>query len=151
MKAMVIGRHSGEIPDIEVVETRSIQFPAQGQDCAMILAKLFAEARERGLAVIFQAVPGQVAVALNRTLPGCGVNVGVIVSCPGARPASVTRAWDVPRDWHDGLGDTGATVKEIVAFANPNAKCEVEGNVVQTVTVTVDPPMKFKFDHIEWF
>lgn len=144
-RALVIGRHAGAIPGIEVVESRPVTFPARAQDCCDVLGGLYREARERGLVLLFQAVPGQVAVALHRSMGGCGCAVGVVVSKPGPRPAGVTHIINCAcSDMLENSHEVAAFVQKV----NPQAKVEVDGAIV---SVTVDAPMRFEFSHIEWF
>lgn len=175
MKAILIGRHSGEIPGVEVVEQRNIIWPATASEVKPMLAELFTAATDAGMALIFQNTPGQIAAALAHAFqqkayddalynaelnsrPGDTIpKVGIVITKPGPRSAAARKVYPVP---------TGHTVmfREAIRFANPNAKSDdasydepdVYGNVgytpgVYPVYVEVDPPMKFEFDHVEWF
>lgn len=175
MKAIVIGRHSGEIPGIEVIENRAVRFPETSAECAIVFESLRNEAKSRGAALLFQAVPGQLAVAINKVLVkearrhavACVYNldlghlgyndegndedmdvmVGVIVSKAGERPAGVRVT--VPCVDGSGMFSNLDQVVNLAKTINPNTK--IDTDVVGFATVTVDPPMKFQFSHIEWF
>lgn len=153
MRVILVGRHtSGEMPGVEVVEQRSVTFPATSEECTKVLLALFADANEANAGVLFQNMPGQVAVALCglsmirgfRTDEEVGFprrSVGVIISVPGPRPGRVSREFGVD------YGDT-RVIEDAVRFANPRAEVEHKD---MGVTVTVDgPPSPFMFSHIEW-
>lgn len=153
MKVILIGRHtSGDIPDIEVVEQKNVTFPATAEGCTDMLLGLFAEADAQSAGVLFQSMPGQVAVALCALSLVRGFKndeevgfprraVGVIISVPGPRPGRVSQTF-----WSD---DPHADYVGLAKFANPRA--ETEGDPLHGVTVTVDgPPAPFVFSHIEW-
>lgn len=146
LKALVVGRHTGEIPGIEIIEQRNVNFALDVKTVQQQLDELEAAAAERGCVLVFQNIPGIVAAALLRRSP-LRVRAGVIISRqPAVRPASVSRTWDFE-------GDGWTEAEEIVAFVNSRAQVggtEVTPYVAQ-VTVTVDPVIKFEFDHIEWF
>lgn len=140
MKVLLVGRHSGEIPGVEVVEQVSPTYPADLLGTAAVLKSLLEKADGLGTDVklLFQNVPGQLAVALANTnlYPMSTDRVGVIVSTPGKREAGV-------RLQFPGMGNAERAVK----FANPNAKTEImDGDLI----VTVDPPMKFNLNRIIW-
>ena len=144
-KAIVIGRHNGEIPGVAIKEQRSIQFPATSAECKPILAALLDEAYNAKAALIFQALPGQMIAAITseigRNGPLSHVPVGVVVSKPGERPSA-------KRIRIESYGALEAL--EAVQVANPNAKLEHDDNNDDTAYIVVDPPMKFIFSHIEW-
>ena len=125
---------------------------------------MFPEAQKLGAAVVFQAVPTQLAVAIARIhgdylgmegqmvdpqsgyTVGSGINrfaypkCGFIVSVPGSRPAGaiLEQAY---------YAEEIAPVMEAIKFVNPRAKCTYEGT---KLTLVVDPPTPFVFSHIEW-
>lgn len=153
MKVILIGRHtSGEMPGVEIVEQRSIAFPATAEECTEVLLGLFADADAQSAGVLFQSMPGQVAVALCALSLVRGFKtdeevgfprraVGVIISRPGPRPGRVSKEFGVD------YGDT-RVLGDAVRFANPRAEVS---DVGLGVTVTVDgPPAPFVFSHIEW-
>jgi len=142
MKALVIGRHTGEIPGIEIIETRAVTFPETAQECIPVLQALAAEAVERGVKLLLQNTPGQVAVACSILVTNAHVSLGVIISKPGPRPAGVQFRYSFSEYWDMTTG------LQMLRESNPNCKTETEGS---TVIVTVDPPMKFVYSHIEWF
>ncbi len=146
-KAIVIGRHTATIPGFEIIETRSVTFPATGAQCVPVIEGLDKDARKAGATLLFQNVPGQVAGALTTIFASRqdraqeGARIGVIVSVPGPRPGKVEMTVSTT--------DT-ETVAAAVAFANPRATVTVAVDG-QTVTVQVDgPPMPFEFHHVEW-
>ena len=163
MKALVIGRHAGEVPGVEVVETKAVTFPTTASECVQVLAGLEDDATALGAEVVLlQNTPGQVAAALTQqaalaakaiwgTAPvpeavlGWGARWGVVVSLPGERPGKVSK---------NIMTCDAEQVKEAVAFANPRAKTTVftDGyDDVAVVSIEVDgPPMPFEFSHIEW-
>ena len=174
MKALVVGRHSGDIPGVEIVETRSVTFPVTARECVPVIQGLLADARASGSVVLFQNTPGQVAVALAHLLadeasdgglqgspwqpsePLGGWRVGVVISTPGPRPGAVREVFPLTGDVREAM----AAIK----FANPRAVVELAGydeedrhgasgysSGVNPLAVSVDgPPMPFSFSHIEW-
>lgn len=149
MKAILIGRHSGSIEGVEVIEQRNIQFPATSQECAPIFEKLLADAFALNASLIFQGLPGQLVAAITRNIIANGpithVPTGVIVSKPGERAPGKEYTFD--SELFNRVYANDAYYGEVERFAkhcNPNAK-------VTGFTVTVDAPMKFEFSHIEWF
>lgn len=147
-KAIVVGRHAGVIPGYEAVEQRNITFPATSAECIRIFESLLQDAFIASAALIFQALPGQLAAAICTNIgthgPITHVPVGVIVNTPGERPAGVEYTFDAELFEHKYQNDVYyGEVERIAKHYNPNAK-------VNGFTVTVDPPMKFVFSHIEW-
>ena len=160
MKALLIGRHVADVGDgIEVLERRAVVFPATARECEGVIANLINDAKQADAALLFQAMPGQAAVALARlNARQCiQVKVGVIISVPGPRPTIVREVYTIGRGVY-------MTLERAVKLANPRAKVgfasydepDVDDNVgyspdVQAVYVEVDgPPMPFQFSHIEW-
>jgi hypothetical protein len=148
MKALVIGRHSGQI-GMEIDEQRSVQFPATSEECKPVFEALLSECFEKGWALVFQGLPGQMATTIAKSIAYGGqishVPVGVIVSKPGERPAGKQMTFD--HNLFDRTYQNDVYYSAVEAFAkhcNPNAK-------VDGFTVTVDAPMQFVFSHIEWF
>ncbi len=144
MKAIVIGRHelSGD-EGIEVVEQRNVNFPATPQECEPIIWQLLEDAKAQGAALVFQAMPAQVSVTVANIVDNdTAYNAGAIVSVPGERPASAVKVFESDHPF------VVEQIAEAVKFANPHAKVEIDG---LSCRVTVDPPMKFKFDRIVWF
>lgn len=174
--AVVIGRHKGEIPGVvEVAERRNVQFPATRDECIPVLAEIAHAAKEAAgtysgsqrelpaaATIIFQAAPPQVIAALgaaygasrdSRTRRGtdeyeiiCDTLWFAVVTVPGPRLAGETRkdTWETEENMLQAL--------EIAKFANPNAKTDFQlhhsGGEHRSI-VTVDPPMKFEFSHLE--
>jgi hypothetical protein len=141
-KLLLIGRHTPDLGEnsAEIVEQRNITFPATAEACAPLLAALFDDAHALGAALAFQALPAQVTAALFQ-IARRDVQIGVIVSKPGERPAAEACAWDFSRE-SDAVLAHGA-----VRTANPNAMITQTG---ARLTVIADPPMRFVFSHIEW-
>lgn len=157
-KAIVVGRHTAEVPGFEIIETRAVTFPVTAAECVAVLEGLEQAAAALGAEVVLlQNTPGQVAAALAKqaalaakaiwgtggpvpeAVLGWSARWGVIVSVPGARPGKVEMVFPTT--------DCDA-VAAAVAFANPRASAVANG---WTVTVQVDgPPMPFQFSHIEW-
>lgn len=153
MKALVIGRHAGDLPGVEIVETRPVQFPATADKCVEALVPLMRECARNDWSLLFQAVPGQLAVALAWTREaivtgGTGVPVvptGIVISRPAPRPAGVQI--DIPVSDGNMFSNQLEVITAIRAL-NPNAK--IDESRPGWITVTVDPPMRFEFSHIEW-
>lgn len=167
MEALVIGRHTSEIPNVQVVETRNVTFPATATESAEVLTTLIQECRERGFALILQNAPTPVAAALPRIRQPMLVNqvrVGLVVSVPSAMPSEPqVKTFQVYAEGYD--ESSYATVKnhkaiaDAVKFANPRATVSTEIDAVLEghsvadvviVTVTVEQPRPFEFSHIEW-
>jgi len=142
MKALVIGRHAGAIPGVEIVELRPINFPSTADECAAIIRELWKEVEGKGIKLLFQNLPGQVGVALARLMrDNPPLSAGVVISVPGPRPAGAQFRYGFSEHWDM------TTALQMLRESNPNCKAEAEGS---TVIVTVDPPMKFVYSHIEW-
>ncbi len=139
MKAIVVGRHelSGD-EGLEVVQQENINFPATSEECEPILKRLLDKAHIENAALVFQAVPGQVAVEIPKLLKRGFQQVGIIVSKPGPRPTG-----------QEFLTERNHTVEEAIRFVNPQAKIEIDKH--GWLKITVDPPLRFQFSHIEWF
>ena len=139
MKAIVVGRHvKGGNEDLEIVRQENINFPATSEECKPILKQLLDEAHEENAALIFQAVPGQVAVTIPQLLKRGFQKVGIIVSKIGPRPTG-----------QELVTEYSQAVEEAIRFVNPQAEIEIEGR--DLMKITVDPPLRFQFSHIEWF
>lgn len=147
MKVLLIGRHTPDFGDenIEVIEQRAVTFPATAVESLSVLRDLMEEAREMKACLLLQNAPGQMAVALSKIRGDYQPNdpwtpMGVVISVPGERlPESTFRF----QGSNASLDDTMAAIK----FANPRARITVGGVMI---TITVTPPMRFKFSHIEW-
>ncbi len=139
MKAIVVGRHElSSNEGLEVIRQENINFPATSNECEPILKQLLDEAHIENSALVFQAVPGQVAVIIPKLLKRDFQKVGIIVSKPDPRPTG-----------QELFTEYSQAVEEAVRFVNPQAKIEMEGK--DFIKVTVDPPLRFQFSHIEWF
>jgi hypothetical protein len=147
MKAIVVGRHRGEIPGIEEVgERRNVQFPAHSEECVPVLAGLAREAIAAECAVIFQAAPAQVYAALSAARADSEsdlqvVRLGAVVSVPGERPGQTTNKKTFSSE------EDAALAADLIEKVNPRAKVQHEANFVE---VGVEAPMPFVFSHVEW-
>lgn len=147
----VVGQHdlSGE-EGLEVVRREDVNFPATSEECMSILRDLFQQALKTNAALIFQAMPGQVAVAVADILfdddPPC--RIGVIISKPGPRPAKVKREFAFTAHFGDVVIEIGSEAVLMAKTINPRAEVKNDRGVV---SVVVDPPAPFEFSHIEWF
>lgn len=145
MKAIIVGRHqlSGK-EGLEVISQENINFPATSDECHHILFGLLEKAKEAEAALIFQALPGQLAIACANIInEDVGYHIGVIVNVPGKRESGIEVCYDL---------ENVANFQRVEAFAkalNPRAKIKSEG--ANKVLAVVDPPLRFKFSHIEWF
>lgn len=152
MDVLLIGRHApdfGVRKDINVIAQEAITFKASSNQAEGQIWGLIRRMGEIGAdTLLFQNTPGQVTVALTtmvrrqergKMLP----LMGVIVSVPGERPEETTAEFGLNSadEW-----DTSAAINA-VRFANPRAKVRAEGFAIM---VTVTPPMRFEFSHIEW-
>lgn len=147
MKAIIVGRHklSGD-EGLEVIRQENINFPATSRECKPILESLIQQAFNEGVALIFQAIPGQVNTCLPRLiLDGVGPEIGIIINKPGPRPTGVEKKFDFVGNDMTQLGDEAI---QLMNFVNPRAKGANNNGVV---SVVVDPPLRFEFSHIEWF
>jgi len=102
---------------------------------------LLREARAQGLVVVFQATAPHVAVALARMAREDRGLVGIVFSVPGARPTARKQSF---------VSERGETIMCAVEFVNPRAHVEVQAGEQDVVVVTVESPMPFEFDRIEW-
>ena len=154
---LLIGRHGADKEmhgrdgtTFCIVETRNVQFPAEPEGVDKVFAQLIDDAlvlEEPGKfpALLFQAVPGQLAAALARwahiagdsRFPKRGVLIGVVVSVPGERPETQTRKFNIDP----------AVAREMLAFASPNAKVSQNAD---GVTVSLEPPMRFQFHSVQF-
>jgi hypothetical protein len=141
-RIFVVGRHEIDLgaQTAHVVGSASPTFPAESEACVVPLTDIFAQARYLDAAVVFQALPAQVIVALWR-LVARDTRVGFVVSKPGKRTAAEAHTWAFTT-----TGDARMANDAILAV-HPNAKVTTNGS---ELAVTVDPPMRFAFSHIEW-
>ncbi len=145
-KAIVVGRHklSGD-EGLEVVQRENINFPATSEECESILKSLLDQAHKANAALVFQTVPGQVAVTIPKLLKRGFQKVGIIVNKPGERLSDLEKRFDfIGSD----MAEIGDEAVRLVRFVNPRARAENKKGVV---SVVVDPPLRFEFSHIEWF
>lgn len=147
MKTLIIGRHSADFPaEIEVCRQENINFPASANECRQMLKNIAADAIDEGIeAIVFQAIPNQVAMALPSTT-FFSLKVGAIINRPAERLAGVSKDFYAYEPMHgiDWRGD----IEEAVLFANPRAKVSRDPTV--GISINVDPPLRFEFSHIEW-
>ena len=146
-RLLLIGRHTPDFgaARFQLVEQRNGTFPATADDCEPVLHQLLDDARVLQAALVFQAMPAQVAVALARMarhgrLDG-QASIGVLINKPGPRMAGVMHELVLPTDL------LAQQVLSALQQVNPNAKITCSGLRLQII---VDPPMKFEFSHIEW-
>lgn len=148
IRALVIGTAGGEIPGIKIVEAREVQFPTSVDKCGNILVELGAEAKGRGLALLFREVPIQLTAALTavvsqerESLPG---RFGFVITSPGPQPDPVT----VEVNCSDGNEfSCGWAVYDLCLATNPQARVEGDGT---SVAVTYRPPTPLEIDGIAW-
>lgn len=144
MRTILVGRHklSGK-EGLEVVAQKNINFPAKADDCRQILVDLLKDAISLEASLVFQMMPGQLAVSCAAIVgEDTKYHIGVIINVPGERPSGVTKSFGSDDPYAPGA------MEELAKFCNPRAKVEVDEG---EVTVTVDPPLRFEFSHIEWF
>ena len=148
MKAILVGRHAPEgMSDIEIVDQKNITWSTNLSECIRQWIFLLADANEAKAAILLQNVPGTLASALVYLACGDGnvtahgpEQVGIIISKPGPREAGKTATFQFCNQ------DDCIEACNAIAFVNPNARI---GPGMQP-DITVDPPAKFIFDHIEW-
>jgi hypothetical protein len=142
MKAIVVGRHAGDIPGVEVVRQINLEWSLEEGQAFKQLDELMGDASAEGAkCIVLQNVPGVLAAALTKkALDTPNVPVYVIISKPGARTAGVSRSWTF-------YTHTNA-VADVVKFANGRAKVEISEDGT-TITVTVDPIPVFEFVRLE--
>jgi hypothetical protein len=160
MNVVLVGRHILDFGDeaITVSSQRNVTFPSTAQACIGVLDELMDEAQRLQARLLLQAVPAQVAAALllirlssnqvkdQGDLDGAGKWVGFVVNKLGPRESGSAHTFSAP-------AHTAQALKAVALFANPNVKISIpfdEADGEETVTLTVDPPMKFVFSHIEW-
>ncbi len=147
MKAIVVGRHelSGD-EGFDVIRQEDINYPATSEACRPMLLDLLKATLETNSVLVFQMMPGQLAVACANIIgDNVDYKIGVIVNKPGERPAGIKKTFG----FAENMANFEDTAIEIVKFSNPRANLETDG--MGNVTVTVDPPLRFEFSHIEWF
>ncbi len=147
MKAIIVGRHklSGN-EGLEVVRQENINFPATSDECREVVYGLLQTALETDAAVVFQMMPGQLAVCCADIIKDdTRYQLGIIINKPGERLAGVKKDFNfIGND----MTDLGNEAIQLVNFVNPRAKIEGKDGIV---SVVVDPPLRFQFSHIEWF
>lgn len=143
-RVLLIGRHNDAFfpNDIEVVETRSVQFPATAAETKVVVEQLLKDAESFNAKLLFQACPGQLAAAVSSILgtryyeQNLLTYIGFVISKPGKRESGATYRFSYSE-----------ALEHAVMLANPNAKLTRDGD---ELILVVDPPMVFQFDHIEW-
>jgi len=147
MKAIVVGRHqlSGD-EGLEVVRQENINFPATSEQCREVVYGLLQTALEIDAAVVFQMMPGQLAVCCASIVDeDTRYQIGIIINKPGERLAGVEKSFDFVGNDMTNLSNEAI---QLVNFVNPRAKVISDNGFV---SVVVDPPLRFQFSHIEWF
>lgn len=84
-RVLVVGRHAPDFGDmpVTVVDQRDVLFPATSVACAPIVESLVEAAAGLDADLIFQNVPGQLAVALARRTPAPHTpRIGVVIAVP---------------------------------------------------------------------
>ena len=137
------------------------QHPGESQDAGYdtddeYWMQLLEDAENSGCdAILFQAVPGQLAVALTKIAARReidwvengfehDVKIGIIISKPGPREAAKQS------DYRADL-DPLQPVIRLVKAVNPNVRVELDEEMPEYLAhFFVDPPMRFEFSHIEW-
>ena len=159
---ILVGRHASDLPAyVQVMKQENIQWSLNADECRQQLTALLDQAKKLQFGVLFQNIPGILMATMTRYLngrqgQGYDIHVGIIISVPGPRLASVSKLWTMPASvYADGSGlgadEMRAIVQQVVAHANGRAKFETSGTgEPDGFTVTVDPVSEFKFDHIEW-
>ncbi len=152
----VVGRHNvdlgAEAPNLIIVGSENVQFPLQMTEVALQLKELQKRAVNLGAdAILFQNTPGILtATLMSMQREGQIFQYGVIISVQtqASREANVSKDFNFVVE--DDLNNTQPwnTASDAVKYANGRAKTEVNDGVL---TVTVDPVMRFEFDHVEWF
>lgn len=151
MKVYLVGRHTpdfGEL-DIDIVLQENVTFPKTGIATYKSLVDLVNIAARSGVdALLFQNSPAQLTKALvkaAREFPDSPVRIGIVVSVPGERQAGVQKTFQFTDGNYADCTDEAVRLAKTV---NPRAKVQAWGD--GTVEITVDPPMRFEFSHIEW-
>lgn len=177
-KAVVIGRHAGEIPGYEIVETRNVVWPATSQECILAVVALLEEVKALGWpAIILQNVPGQLAAALilmqshesgeegdGSHFWSSGSPIFVVVSKPAQAGEAKTFITCLD-DCHDTMPSISRDFLAFVAEFMPGANVVNEGRIfyrhgpnhkpgdppVRTggLKITVEPQRRFEFSHLE--
>jgi hypothetical protein len=156
-RAIVIGRHEqASIEGVEIIDRRAVTFPATADECAFVLTELFREATEKEAAILFQNIPGQLAVCLaqesyyhgratgqDRASVLDGIEMGVIISKPGPRPEKVVTEQFI------GHKDEVDALQEFLRRAGSRSTVTLSADGHKAV-ITSTPPMRFEFSHIEW-
>lgn len=150
--AILVGRHASDDLPYNIVEQRNVVFATDVNECKTQVEELFAAAHEAEAVLLFQNIPGIVACAMTqiaaRNIPTHLRGVGVIISKPGPREVGKEMKVEIPELFYANMNGPDAKavyqrVKDAVAFVNPNAK--IDGD-----KITVDAPMKFVFEKVEW-
>lgn len=154
-KLYVIGRHKadfGNSGNYSVVgQARNVIFPPTADQCQSLIQHQVKKALHlEADALVFQNTPGQVAVALHRF--SFNIKVGVIITKVGERGHGIGKEFSFVQVGCS-LGEDFLAMEEAiraVELVNPRAKIERSKENEAGFWVTVDPPMKFEFSHIEW-
>jgi len=157
VRGIVVGRHAGDIPGVEIVESRNIEWSLDPIELGAQWRELENAAMAAKAAVVLQNVPGVLAgyLMLMAHHEHIRPNVYVVISRPGPRQAGISRTWvvsDDPYIAHAGqsAAEQAATVAGVAAFANGRAKVTTDlEDHRATVTVTVDPVAAFEFVRLE--
>lgn len=143
-KALVVGRHGGDLPDVEVVARSRVQFALDHEGVREQLHALNTRARAAGAdMIVFEGLPPQVAAALGGgdapAAEGNHVSWYVVIPKPAPRPPTQVVSADI-------AGPAAReAAKTLIMAANPRAKVT---ETVGGLTVTVEPPMAFEFGRL---
>ena len=144
-KLVVVGRHKAKY-DIEAkfdeVEQVNPTFKNEGDVIRLLNSYERKTDDAPFVSMLFQATSPQVALALI-IMDNIPVRVGLVFAKPGERPPARTRKFESV----DGSGMFHANIAGAVEFANPRAEVSESDGVV---TISVESPMRFKFERIEW-
>ena len=159
MKVILIGRHTPDFGglDIEVVEQKNVTWPETSGECEEVLNELLREVEEKcgEGALLLQNTPSQLAIAIANKIAKImaitggvmttALSIGVVVSKAVPAQGNVSKEFFL---WNSNANFD--SVSDAIRFANPRAEVEMKEGDGKTLVVSVDPPRKFEFSHIEW-
>jgi len=144
-RVVLVGRHdSGDIPGVAVADRENIIWPLEGIECIEALKALADRAKNLDAVILFQTIPGTLAVALA----AYPIRYGVMIAVPdvAARLAPIAATVNFENE------DDATKVANIIRIVNGRAKVKVRdtGLGVYVVEVEVESVTPFRLDHIEW-
>ena len=137
---IAIGRHGAEYPGLMTRDKMAVTFPLDKDELEFVLDEIENEAITHESGIVFQNIPAVAFTAIADK--SWVVPTGVVVSVPDERPENVIKQVTFAK-----CSDAIAAA-ELVSLANPRASVTLKDNVVE---ITVTPPMRFKFERIDWF